>query len=134
MSQGPTPDAASVDAPHVIRLRRPWLREVVAASDSNRIAYTRRFGAPGNLATDDCVELVAAGMDRLDAVWLNGKQLAVAASADSVRVDITRQLVARNELMLVIRSQLRDTQDGPSPATERWQDDGAVRLEIRQRK
>lgn len=139
MSDAPTPgasgagDSATGNARHVIRLRRPWLAEPSASPDSKLLTYTRRFGAPSNLTPEDCVELVLAGLNGLDAVWLNGKQLEAETSGEHVRVDITRELASRNELKLTIQPTCQGDDRNPEPADETWQESGAVRIEIRQR-
>jgi hypothetical protein len=79
------------------------------------------------------VELVVAGVDGLNAIWLNGSRLEVDVSAGPVRVAVNRRLAARNELKLVIDTGPQDVESNREPVVEIWQDSGAVRLEIRVR-
>ena len=135
MSRTPTSGGGAADnAPHAVRLRQPWQSEPADTSDSQSVAYTRRFGAPSNLSADEHVDLVVAGVEGLVAVWLNGNPLEVDTSADHVRVEITSKLARRNEVKLIINAQAQGTHSGPEPAVESWQARGAVRLEIGERR
>jgi len=103
---------------HRIRLRRPWQREVLAG----RVRWTRRFGCPGGLSTDEQVWLVFERLPQATTGSLNGDPI---ERQPLDRVDATGRLRQRNELCLETPLSANDlpTPDDESP--------GAVYLEIR---
>lgn len=81
-----------------IQMPADWA-ETLGAEFRGRVRYTRRFGCPSGLATNDLIELVIVQVDALGAVHLNGRPLVgIPAGQLNTRVDITRRLQPRNEL------------------------------------
>jgi len=76
--------------PHRIRLRRPWNCQV----REGYACWTRRFGRPMDLSTDERVWLIVEGLPPETVTVLNGIPIPTG------RFDITSLLHARNELTL----------------------------------
>lgn len=86
--------------PHPIRLRRPWHCEQTEGG----LMWRRRFGRPSGLTPDHRVELIIEGLPAKASVALNGELLAGQTEAvlGQTRFDVTRRLLARNELAILL--------------------------------
>ncbi len=120
--------------PHPIRLRGPWQCEGIAPPLPARsltmpagwdtpgyVRFSRRFGYPGQIDSDERVWLTLADLTGPCTVSLNGTLLAETASASAwLEIDGTSLLQPRNELRLEMACPGR----GEQPWTE-------VALEVR---
>jgi hypothetical protein len=127
--------------PHLIRLRGPWQCEVLngqphsshhhpmpacwetlgLAGFEGRVRFTRRFGYPGQIDSEERVWLTFADLACPCAVSLNGSLLVETASTTPwLELDVTSLLQPRNELRLEMTGPIR----GEQPWTE-------VALEVR---
>ena len=99
------PDGQAVpgaDLPPAGRVTLPadWSR-TLGADFRGRVRYVRRFGRPTNLAVDQAVWLVCAGVDQSAQAWLNGRPLGQwQGYHQPVRFLVTADLVERNELIV----------------------------------
>ena len=86
---------------HRIRLRRPWQREGVVED----AVWSRRFGRPSGLGSNESVWLCLEGNWPSGFVKLNGRTLGRLSDAGmGGRYDVTERLLPRNELQIVLRS------------------------------
>jgi hypothetical protein len=82
---------------HRIRLRKPWQREATAGG----VVWRRRFGRPSGLGVGQTVCVCVEGVPSEGSVTLNGQRLGPLPSPHtSARYDVTRRLLARNELSI----------------------------------
>jgi hypothetical protein len=80
---------------HRIRLRKPWQREATVGG----VVWRRRFGRPSGVGVGQTVCVCVEGMPSGGSVTLNGQCLGpLPAPHASARYDVTRRLLARNEL------------------------------------
>ncbi len=107
--------------PHPIRLRGPWQCEALTGPSltvppgrdadrlgcagpgrvPGRIRFTRRFGYPGQIDSDERVWLTLADLAGPCAIFLNGSQLAeTQAGSPWLELEVTSLLQPRNELRL----------------------------------
>jgi hypothetical protein len=93
--------------------------------------YLRRFGRPTNLEPGQCVELVIESLEPAAQIRLNNRLLFASRSPDQVwRVDITEQLVARNQLSIDLAYPASNANDNADPTPPRRGLRAAIRLEI----
>ena len=134
---------------HVIRLREPWEREVVAnttdVSDMGRpvqesdrlglVRFRRRFGQPTGLKPDDQIDLVIEGIAAAGHVWLNDVLLGtMVAGGKPARFCLRGRLQAPDQLLMEFAA-LRSLDGSQVSTTEPNQTfagyAGEVRLEMR---
>jgi hypothetical protein len=122
----------AMNTPHVIRLREPWEREVVAPSPSDgggprTIRCRRRFNWLARLEAGERVWLACDVLDARATFTLNGRRLATCdAPGSGRRLDITDAIAPNNtlEIDLVLAD------DAIDAAMSSAQLPGEVRLEI----
>jgi hypothetical protein len=103
------------DSPHRIRLRRPWVCQIL----DDRVCWTRRFGRPTGVSANERVWLVLEGFPADTRAVLNGESIPANA------IDVTARLHARNEL------KLETPLAPPGPTAADDDPPGRVSLEIR---
>ncbi len=84
---------------HRIRLRKPWQCEATTGG----AIWRRRFGRPSGLGVGQTVCVCVEGMPSEGSVTLNGHRLGpLPAPHTSARYDVTRRLLASNELSIYL--------------------------------
>ena len=128
--------ASASDSP---ALPVPFFRVTIPDDGSNYFGtafhglgrYLRRFGRPTNLEPGQRVELVIESLETAAQIRLNDRLLFASRSPDQVwRVDITEQLVPRNQLSIDLACPASNANDNTDPTPTARGLRAAIRLEI----
>jgi len=110
-------DANVAELPAASRVPLPddWT-ETLPSGFRGRVRYVRRFGRPTNLGDQQRVELVIEAIDVWASLTLNERPLTEPLCGRVViRIDVTSQLLPRNELVIDVELPRVDAASAPLP-------------------
>ncbi len=110
-----------MNAPHRIRLRRPWQCRL----QGDRVLWSRRFGRPTGLEPGDTVWIVVEQCPAAGALLLNGRPIGQLSSGTAEsRFEVTALVEPRNEMVLDLAAVFPDSSAAPDSPP------GVVSLEV----